>query len=231
MWNEGTTNFGFPPLVLETASLALLDSCLYSRSIQKILPWFYALKLFQYQYGARVLEGRPHLFHTPSVIKEGLVNSRNILEQLIISNERHEPHRHWTLISSNGIGCLPAHRGMVLYPQSPSNAEPKLIGNRIIKADVFVLMGEENRTLNDSGVKYSLCRSFNPHQCINFVYSLPITLEHLKIWKNTIAILDYLEYMFLLARYVLPAHFKSLTLFFREQTASLRTWNWENGQS
>jgi hypothetical protein len=97
--------------------------------------------------------------------------------------------------------------------------ETKLIGNRIIRADVFVLLGEENRTLNDNGVKYWLCRSFNPDQCTNFDYSLLTTLEHLTIWTNT-AILDRLKYMFPLAGCVLPPHFKSLTLFFREQTAS-----------
>jgi hypothetical protein len=62
LWNEGTTNFEFLPLTLRTASLAMLDYCLSSRSIQKILPWFHALKLFQYQYGAKALESRPHLF-------------------------------------------------------------------------------------------------------------------------------------------------------------------------
>jgi hypothetical protein len=47
-----------------------------------------------------------------------------------------------------------------------------------------------------------------------------MALEHLTIWKNTIAILDCLKDMFPPAGHVLPSHFKSLTLFFRRLTSS-----------
>ncbi|KAE9374687.1 hypothetical protein N431DRAFT_543938 [Stipitochalara longipes BDJ] len=195
------TDFGLPS-VLETADLALLDSHLSPRYIQKIIPLFNSLKRFQYQYGVTERQHH-HLLPATSIIKESLLNSRNSLEQLMISDDRHGRHESWITTHSAAIGSLRDFSRL-----------------RVIKADAVVLLGEEHRTsAEDSGVIFELCRSFTLDQCFNFVQSLPTSLEHLTIWRSTTAIVNCLEYMFPLDGNVLPPHFKSLTLFFRNQVA------------
>jgi len=90
----------------------------------------------------------------------------------------------------------------------------------VIKADACILIGEEHRPIIQTNeVLFEMTRSFDQDQCINFIHSLPTSLEHLTIWKNTTAIVGCLEYMFPLLGNVLPHSLRSMTLFFRNQIA------------
>jgi hypothetical protein len=60
--------------------------------------------------------------------------------------------------------------------------------------------------------------SYAVETCINFVRALPPALEHLKIWRNSVTIVDCLKEMF--DGCVLPPKFKLLNLYFEEQQGS-----------
>jgi hypothetical protein len=108
---------------------------------------------------------------------------------------------------------------MALFSFKRTYQLKQLIHNSVIKADALVLLGEEYRTTRTTEEGFEKTRSFRIDQCIDFIHSLPTSLEHLTIWKNTTAIVKCLSYMFPLAGNLLPPHFKSMTLFFRSQIA------------